>query len=169
MRYLIVDGHSMVFAWADLAALHRTNREAARKSLVARLAAYHHATGDRVVVVFDGRGAKTTSSLEQTGVQVIYSRSGQTADAVIERLAANYGKEHDLRVATNDRAEQITVSTFGATFLSAGRLAEEIKQATENLSKQMRTMSQQCKDQQPRLGDLFKEARDRRTGGHERI
>lgn len=156
MRYLIVDGHSMVFAWADLAAMHRSNSASARNLLVSRLAAFQEATGERVVVVFDGRGARVNSQLDDTGIQVVYSKSGQTADSVIERLAANYGKQHELRVATNDRAEQLTVSGFGALCLSAEQLAEEIAQAMNELSKRLRAHNAKGRFHKPRLGDLLK-------------
>lgn len=138
MRFLIVDGHSMIFACADLASLQRSNGEAARNELVARLTAFQDATNERVVVVFDGRGAKTTSSMRKAGIQVIYSRSGQTADSVIERLVANYGTSHDLRVATNDRAEQMTASGFGAGIISIGQLMAEMEVAARELSQRIR-------------------------------
>ena len=138
MRYLIVDGHSMIFAWRDLAAIHRTNMEAARDELINRMARYQDSGDERVVLVFDGRGGKTDSSMHPAGIQVVYSKAGQSADSVIERLAANYAGRHDIRVATSDRMEQMTVSTFGASFVDAGRLAEELQQAEAELARRIR-------------------------------
>jgi uncharacterized protein len=40
MRYLIVDGHSVIFAWPDLRALHARRTGAARDELVRQLTAY---------------------------------------------------------------------------------------------------------------------------------
>ena len=58
MRYLIVDGHSVIFAWPELRALHSRRTGAARDELVRRLTQYQDSSGVRVVVVFDGRGEK---------------------------------------------------------------------------------------------------------------
>lgn len=138
MRYLLVDAHSMIFAWADLRALHDRRMESARDELVRRMTAYQDATGERVVLVFDGQGARTQSRLEPDGIQIIYSRSGQTADSVIERLAANYAERHEIRVATSDRLEQLTVSAFGATTLGADQLADEVGRAAADLARRIR-------------------------------
>ena len=52
-------------------------------------------TGQRVVVVFDGTGRRLTEEREDGGIQVFYADAGQTADSVIERLAAKYAKQFD--------------------------------------------------------------------------
>ncbi len=138
MRYLIVDGHSMIFAWPDLTRLHAHNNEAARNELVRRMARFQDAGDERVVVVFDGQGSKVESQLVDEGIQVVYSKSGQTADSVIERLTANYAASNEIRVATSDRMEQMTVSTFGATTISAESLADEMAAAENSLAERIR-------------------------------
>src|SRR5439155_39738 len=51
-------------------------------------------------------------------VQIFYSRSGQTADAIIERLANKYAEQFDLMVATSDTMEAETVQACGAAWIS---------------------------------------------------
>ena len=58
-RYLIVDGHSVIFAWPELRKLHARRSSLARESLIKQLRDYQDWTGVRVVVVFDGKGKKT--------------------------------------------------------------------------------------------------------------
>ena len=53
-QYLIVDGHSVIFAWPELRALHRRRSSLARDALVKKLREYQDWTGVRVAVVFDG-------------------------------------------------------------------------------------------------------------------
>ena len=53
-RYLIVDGHSIIFAWPALCKLHKRRPFLAREALINRLRDYQDWTGVRVVVVFDG-------------------------------------------------------------------------------------------------------------------
>jgi predicted RNA-binding protein with PIN domain len=55
-------------------------------------------------------------------VQVFYSRAGQTADAIIERLSSKYASRYQITVATNDYLEQQTASAAGAETISAENL-----------------------------------------------
>jgi predicted RNA-binding protein with PIN domain len=71
-----------------------------------------------VVVVFDGKGRKIDASSEPSDVQVFYSRAGQTADAIIERLASKYAKRFEIMVATSDSMEGETVEACGAEWIS---------------------------------------------------
>jgi predicted RNA-binding protein with PIN domain len=79
---------------------------------------YQDWTGVSVVVVFDGKGRKTSATSEADDVQIFYSRSGQSADTIIERLASKYAKRFELTVATSDSMEAETVLACGAEWIS---------------------------------------------------
>jgi predicted RNA-binding protein with PIN domain len=128
-RYLIVDGHSIIFAWPELRTLHERRSSLAREALVMQLRHYQDWTGIHVVAVFDGRGAKVTKLAEPGEIQIFYSRAGQTADAIIERLVARYAKDSDLVVATSDSLERQTVMAFGAECVSPEGLRDLLQQA----------------------------------------
>lgn len=128
-RYLIVDGHSVIFAWPELRRLHERRTSLAREELIKRLRDYQDWTGVRVVVVFDGKGKRVTDTAHPGDVHVFYSRRGQTADAVIERLASKYATRFELAVATSDYLEQQTVSACGATCISPEMLRLLIEEA----------------------------------------
>jgi uncharacterized protein len=117
-RYLIVDGHSIIFAWPELRRLQARRSSLAREALVKRLRDYQDWTGVRTVVVFDGKGRKIEATSGPADVQVFYSRTGQTADAIIERLASKYAKRFELFVATCDSLEGETVEACGAEWIS---------------------------------------------------
>jgi len=117
-RYLIVDGHSIIFAWPELRKLHARRSSLAREALIKQLRDFQDWTGMRVVVVFDGKGRKVEGTSEPGDVQVFYSRSGQSADAIIERLASKYAKHFELMVATSDSMEAQTVQACGAERIS---------------------------------------------------
>ena len=95
-HYLIVDGHSIIFAWPELRKLHARRSSIAREALLKQLRDYQDWTGVNVVVVFDGKGKKVDATSDSFEVQVFYSRSGQSADAIIERLASKYAKRYEL-------------------------------------------------------------------------
>ena len=121
-EYLIVDGHSVIFAWPELRTLHARRTSLAREALTKKLRDYQDWTGTRVAVVFDGKGHSVSVSSEPGEIQIFYSRAGQTADSIIERLASKYGNRFKLLVATSDVLEQETASACGAECISAEAL-----------------------------------------------
>ena len=136
--YLIVDGHSMVFAWEDLAELHRRSGAAARDELVRRLTTLQDVSGDRVVVVFDGKGEAVQSAGDSVDdLQVFYSPANGTADQVIERLVGKYASQRPITVASRDRAVLDTCSAFGALAISANALLERVELAEGELRRRI--------------------------------
>src|SRR5207248_4024912 len=137
-RILIVDGHSIIFGWPNLRALHTKRNALAREALVKLLNDYRDFTGTHVVAVFDGNGAQVSEVTEPAGIQVFYSGEAQTADDVIERLVAKYAADHDITVATSDLLEQQTASAFGASCISADGLKTLLDEASVDLQKALR-------------------------------
>ncbi len=138
MRYLIVDGHSVIFAWPELRKLHTRRTELARNELVKILTEYQDASGVRVVAVFDGKGEKSNEATAPGGIQIFYSAAGQTADAIVERLVAKYGSQHEITVATSDHMEQQTVTTFGALVVSPEGLRAWLEDAQRDLARRIK-------------------------------
>ena len=93
-----------------------------------------------VTVVFDGNGVRPTEIKGNQGIQVFYSTADQTADSVIERLAAKYSDRYEVTVATDDLMERTTVASFGASSISAWQLREEIETAGRNLDERLRQL-----------------------------
>ena len=139
-EYLLVDGHSVIFAWPELRALHVRRMGAAREALVRTLTGYQDHSGVRVVLVFDGQGARATEEQEgREGIQIFYAAAGQTADAVIERLVARYAGTHRLTVATSDQMEAQTAISFGAALcVSAEGLRGVLRAAEEGFERRAR-------------------------------
>jgi predicted RNA-binding protein with PIN domain len=137
MHTLIVDGHSVIFAWPELRTLHARRTALAREELVKVLTQYQDASGVHVVVVFDGKGAKLSDETVPGGIQIFYSGSTKTADDIVERLVAKYAAEREITVATSDRLEQQTVVSFGATVVSADGLRDVIGVAAADLARKI--------------------------------
>lgn len=143
MRFLIVDCHSVIFAWPELRKLHDRRNVLARDELTKILTAYQDASGVRVVAVFDGRGGKSSEDSAPGGIQIFYSAAAQTADQIIERLVAKYASEHDITVATSDLLEQQTVTTFGAYVVSAEGLRDLVADAQADLAREVKKRRRQ--------------------------
>lgn len=128
-QYLLVDGHSIIFAWPELRRLHERRTSLARDALIRQLRDFQDWSGTHVVVVFDGRGTTVSQQTEPGEIQIFYSRVGQTADSIIERLASKYAERFRLMVATGDYLEQETASASGAETLSPESLRDLLRDA----------------------------------------
>jgi predicted RNA-binding protein with PIN domain len=139
-QFLIVDGHSIIFAWPELLELHQRNTGAARDSLVRIMTAYQDVSGTHVVVVFDGRGAMVSKIEEPGGIQIFYSNAGRTADEIVERLVAKYAKTFSITVATADLLEQQTVTSFGANPIGSEGLRRMIQDAQVEFAAELKRL-----------------------------
>jgi len=139
-RILLVDGHSMIFADPGRAARHARNRAAAREELVRDLTALHDSGEWQVAVVFDGTGPKATDAGEPAGITVFYSAAGQSADAIIERLAAKYAPTCEVAAASDDRMVRTTVQSFGGAAMGCLELAAAIARARAAVGEKIRAL-----------------------------
>ncbi len=135
LKYLLVDGHSIIHAWPDLLVLHRqpSRRHLAREQLLHRLRNYQDMTGERVVVVFDGTQGRITEEREKDGLQIFYADAGTTADTIIERLVAQHAKTHPMRAATADGMIRETVDAFGGSWISPETLLTLVARAEDDM------------------------------------
>ncbi len=127
-QYLLVDGHSIIFAWPELRSLHERRTSLAREALIKQLRDFQDWSGTKVVVVFDGQGPTISQEAHPGEIQIFYSRVGQTADSIIERLASKYAEKFRLLVATGDYLEQETASASGADTLSPDGLRDLLRE-----------------------------------------
>ena len=131
-EYLLVDGHSVIFAWPELSRLHGERMSSARDALVSVLTAYQDQSGVRVVLVFDGQGARVSEeAVGRDGIQIFYAPAGSTADGVIERLVAKYAATYRITVASSDRLVEQTVFTFGAASCVSAEGLKSVLAASE--------------------------------------
>jgi predicted RNA-binding protein with PIN domain len=138
MRVLIVDGHSVIFAWAEMRRLHEKRTTLARDAVVKALTEYSDFTGVHVVAVFDGIGPRASEATVPGGIQIFYSGAEGTADEIIERLTAKYAGAHEITVATDDMLEQQTVSAFGALAISSETLRETLAETQRDFGRAMK-------------------------------
>ena len=140
MRILIVDGHSVIFAWPQMRAMHARRTALARGAVIKALTEYQDSSGMHVVAVFDGKGSRANETTEPGGIQVFYSGADQTADDIIERLVAKYAGLHEITVVTSDRLEQMTVNTFGASWVAAENLPALLDEARRTLDQELKKL-----------------------------
>ena len=81
-----------------------------------------------MIVVFDGYKRKDNygSHQKQGMFEVVYTKTGETADEYIEKLTSELSRSYELTVATSDALIQNAVFAQGAVRISARMLEEEI-------------------------------------------
>lgn len=136
-KYIIVDGYNIIFAWEDLAQQARSDLDAARRRLCDTLSSYAGFTKCRLVVVFDGYKQKGNPGEKSQfhNIQVVFTREGETADAYIEALAYEIGKNYAVRVASSDGLVQMSSFHSGVLRMSARELQEEVESARREMEK----------------------------------
>src|SRR5437773_484503 len=112
---ILVDGYSLLHNWPQLAPGKPRHSAAARDELVHHLTLYRDAIGTPITIVFDGSGAPadTPPPASTPELEIIYSPAGQTADDVIERVAARMKDFGEVLAVTDDYAERETVLSMG--------------------------------------------------------
>ena len=145
-RYLVVDGHSVIFSWAGLRELHQRDRAAARKALAERLQALHDSTPWRVTLVLDGtRGTSTAHERRPEDMVLVYATADQTADSIIERLVAASGAAAEVLVITADEVERRLVESLGAESASPSWLWEEMARQGSTFESEMERVHKSAK------------------------
>ena len=135
--HILVDGYSMVFQWPELVAAQRRGIGVARDELIRLLTAFHDHKRGWLTVVFDGRSLPPSGEAVPTGVRVIYTKGGRTADAEIEGIVGGCAEPGRLLVATDDRAEQMTVEALGARTVSAEMFRDMVLKAGRDLREEL--------------------------------
>ena len=134
---IIVDGYNIIFAWEELAALANEDLDAARRRLCDLLSSFAGFKKCRLVLVFDGYKAKGNPGEKEAfhNIQVVYTKENQTADAYIEALADQIGKNYAVRVATSDALVQLSSLRSGVLRMSARELKLEVEEAQKEMRK----------------------------------
>jgi len=124
--HIIIDGYNLIRNSASLSALDRQDIQLGREALLDRLAVYKRIKSHRITVVFDGTGAPEFSAGRDRvkGIAVHFSRSGETADAVIKRMAARE-RERAL-VVSSDRSIAASAAASRAAVIAAAEFEERL-------------------------------------------
>jgi predicted RNA-binding protein with PIN domain len=136
----LIDEHAGAGALADVASLSRDPYghdpfERAREALIADVAAYAQHTYEPVIV-FDAAGnlSDERPDFSRAGVRVVFSKTGESADAVIERLATKARRSNrDVLLVTSDNTIRFTVGGVPITTVSSQLLARDIEIVSEDI------------------------------------
>ena len=103
--------------------------------------------GWRIILVFDAYRVKGDREIERHGeLTVIYTKEAETADSYIERATHELAKDHRVRVATSDGAEQMIILGSGAFRMTAAELEAEVASAYRDTLKEMERLETGAKN-----------------------
>ncbi|MGL6107804.1 NYN domain-containing protein [Romboutsia sp.] len=140
--YLIVDGYNIINAWYELKEIAKTDLENAREKLIDTIMEYAEFTGRKAIIVFDAYNVKNCKEKieERNNITVIYTKEHQTADSYIEKFISTLSRYDDVKVATNDYAEQQIVLGKGAARISSRELKLDLDSAKAKMSENKSSM-----------------------------
>ncbi len=140
-----MDGYNVLNAWPEVTFLKEEDLAHARDRLIAVLSEFRVLSGIRIILVFDAHQVKggTEKREECEGIEVIFTREGESADQWIEKFVSQarglQGEAIPVFVTTSDWLEQRIVSARGAyrvTPLELYRELQRLKAESEKYSRE---------------------------------
>jgi predicted RNA-binding protein with PIN domain len=128
--HIIIDGYNLIRQSADLNELDAQDIQLGRSALIKMLVAYKRLKRHRITVVFDGINAPSDNYHHDRigGIDIKFSHTGETADAVIKRMADR--EREKALIVSSDRGVTHYAESQGATTLESSEFEEKVKMAT---------------------------------------
>ncbi len=133
---IIVDGYNYIFSSNELKGRAECDLESARAELCRILSNYSHFTGVRIILVFDAYNVHLHGGekLDVGGIDVVYTKENETADAYIEKLIVGIGKNERVRVVTSDALIQLSAVKSGILRMSSAEFERELDKAETEIT-----------------------------------
>src|SRR5260370_3456897 len=134
-RDILVDGYNVIKRDASFQTLGAKNLAAARQLLINQLVNRYRHTPHQVIIVFDGDGVSEQTTQDRR-VRIIFSRSRESADSVIARLATTARAEgREVEIYSDDQEVQRSVARHDAIATPTGQLTKHITEAPADLAR----------------------------------
>ena len=128
---ILIDGYSLLHNWPELAPGKPRHSASARDELIYLLTRYHDTMGTPITIFFDGAGAPTGVPKHEASnhVEVLFSKSGQTADQMIERAAYRFKPFGEVLAVTDDLTEREVVIGMCSQAASCQNFIRDVEHA----------------------------------------
>lgn len=120
---ILIDGYNLIGSRGGL----HGKIERSRETLIAELIRYRQVKGFPLAVIFDGErsGDAHEGGERRGGIEIIYSRHGETADEVIRRMAQRLGNRSV--VVSSDREVARAALSAGGVSISVGEFQRRLE------------------------------------------
>jgi hypothetical protein len=130
---ILVDGYSLLHNWPELAPGKPRFSADARDELIRILTLYRDATTIPITIVFDGAGKSPATAFPSSPeLEILFSRVGQTADQIIERVALRLAPFGEVLVVTDDFKERDTVFFQGGLASSCSNFIDTVERTLKD-------------------------------------
>jgi predicted RNA-binding protein with PIN domain len=132
--HIIIDGYNLIRQSQTFSMIEMQDIQLGREALIDALAEYRKVKRHRITVVFDGTSAAGLGRYRDRakGVEILFSRGGETADAVIKKMAATEGEK--ALVVSSDRDVVDFSASAGAATISSPRFENKLARNTPMLA-----------------------------------
>lgn len=130
MRIIFVDAYNVINSWPILKNIKEYDFGSARYKLIELLQNYAAYNGNKIIIVFDAHLSNTSVEKKEKVneyINVVFTKSGETADSFIERSVNNIGRKSEVWVVTSDSLEQQVTFQRGAIRMSSLEFYFEVK------------------------------------------
>jgi predicted RNA-binding protein with PIN domain len=143
---MLVDAYNVIGAWSWLQELKDSaSLDRARRELIEAMTNFSHFHGYRTTLVFDAYNQTSPAVVEKItkNLKLHYTDYRQTADTFIEKTCARLNR-HPLRhlkriiVVTSDRAQKTVTTGYGAEWMSAEALEQEVALSNRHIKRHQR-------------------------------
>ena len=144
MKFIFVDGYNVINSWSNLKSEKEISLDSARQKLIDILHNYGAIHQIKIMLIFDGY--RVAANLENKyehnkNLTVIFTKSGETADAYIEKEIHNIGRRFEVSVDTSDSLEQQTIFQRGATRISSIEFYNMVFDTSEDIKRSSKKVS----------------------------
>ena len=148
---ILVDGYSLLHQWPEVAPGKPRHSLAAREELISRLTQYHDACGTPITIIFDGASGTIGETESNPDVEILYSRTGQTADQIIERVTHRLKEFGEVLVVTDDFAERDTVTSAGGMTSSCLNFIKTVDDTLSQMDREIANYNRREREKFKRL------------------
>jgi predicted RNA-binding protein with PIN domain len=127
--HIIIDGYNLIRRSSSLSTIDQQDIQLGREALLDTLSSYKRIKHHMITVVFDGAHAPPFSQHKDRvkGIKIKFSRSGETADTVVKRMAAR--EREKALVVSSDLDIVNFAASMGAATISSPEFEEKITMA----------------------------------------
>lgn len=149
-QHYYIDGYNVVHKSNILKPLINQDLEAAREALIEKVAQFCTATGHQATIVFDGRSRHQPNATPDPktvpGLNIIFSPSNLTADAVIERNVYKAQDRLNLVVVSNDQGVRDLCRGLGALVMEPDYFLQSARESRQGVTETLKRTQKEKPD-----------------------
>ncbi len=136
---VLVDGYNFIFHFIKAKTMDNNSLAFYRDRLINDLIAYHDHKKKDVVIVFDARHSHNQARAchYYHNIKVMYSKRGETADSVIEKLVESNQKYDKIYVVTSDYTQQKVIFKGNIFRKSSREFGDELNRTKKQVDQEL--------------------------------